>query len=244
MGWDLLKKVAGALTREADLLDRPDLKRAVVEALIGLSHRGSRAAVVLPPGVRVRIAVGQGSVSAVRGFVDEPAFSDEVEAELKNRLPTLTGPPPLIRYEVEAGPHNRVVAEELEANATIWLRIEDGDRAGSVTPLSPRRVAFFLGRSPWSGGDRGTPNDVVLTDRDSFVSRRAAVLRRAGLRWEIEPLDQGEDLEVEGELGRVCPRNTLAGKAAVRPGDRIHFLGPGQVLTVTLLDRDPGAGEG
>ncbi len=237
MAWDGWKRLVGALRRDGDLLDRPDLKRATLDAILGLVRRGARDDVRLPLSVEVQITVASGAIGVVRGFVSDPAFARELEDELRNRLPTLSGALPLLRFAVHEGERDQVSARELALEAAGWLRVEDGDRAGQLTALGPRRAEHFLGRG---GGDRALPNDVVLTDALPFVSRRAAVLRRSGVQWELEPLDQGEDLEVLTASGPVRPRNTLSGRLAVQPGEAIRFLGPGaQALTVRLVDGPP-----
>lgn len=243
MPWDAWKKLVGAVTREADRLDRPDLKRAALDAVLGLARRGAREAVVLPAAVDVRVVASGGGAEAARAFVEEPAFSEEILAELQNRLPTLQGPPPLLRYEVVEGERDEVSARPAQLEAAGWLRVEDGDRAGQVTALTPRRARWTLGRSP-RGATAEAANDVVLTERAAFVSRRAAALRRAGARWEIEPLDQGAALEVERAGARYRPRDTITGRLALEPGDLLCFLGPGgEQLRARLLDRDPRQGE-
>lgn len=236
MAWDGWRRLVGALRRDGELLDRPDLQRAAQDAIVRLSRRGARDGVTLPLGVELRVTVGGGALGPVRAFLDDPGFARELEDGLRNQLPTLSGPLPVLRFVVEAGERDEVTARELALDAASWLLVEDGDRAGQRTPLSPRRAEHFLGRGP---GDRALPNDVVLTEQLAFVSRRAAVLRRAGMQWELTPLDQGEDLEVETERGPVRPRNTLSGRVAVRPGDAIRFLGPGgRTLTARLLDEE------
>ncbi len=231
----LWPRLLRALRPAEDRLDRPGLLRAAAEAIEALARRGARDSVQLPTGVTVRIEL-QDATGPVKAWVEDPALARELDAELRNRLPTLTGPPPLLSFEVVEGERDAVRAVEREVLAAAWVRVEDGDRAGQRTPLSARRAEHFLGRGP---GDEGLPNDVVLTDRAAFVSRRAAVLRHTAAGWELEALDQGELLEVTGPDGAQRPRRSLSGRARVLPGQALRFLGPsGEALTV-LLEEEP-----
>src|SRR5688500_6225737 len=105
----MLEKLKGLLDGEpvADRLDRPNLRRQVVEGILTLKRRGQRGAEVLPPAVAVAVTVGEGGVEVVRGFVKDPTFDQEVEAALRNRLVNAASLP-LRSYTVEVGPKTRV----------------------------------------------------------------------------------------------------------------------------------------
>lgn len=220
-----LKKLFGELLEGVGgELGQPDLVRKVTEGIVKLARHADRGLPVLPREVEVRIKVGHGSVQVVERFVEDPAFDKEVEARLLNELVRLRPEGlPLRRYHVEAA--DRTAVEVSEAPLRKYrLRIEGGDRDGATVTLPQGRRDFLLGRGEWHGEQADIVNDVVLSESEKALSRRAARLHRSSHGLELESLDQQEALVVirpDGE--RVRPVLAANGRVVVGPGDVIEF---------------------
>jgi hypothetical protein len=223
---------------DRDLLDRPNLRREVVEGILKLKQRGRRGVEALPPAVTVAVTVAEGSTGVVRRFLDDPAFDTEIEAELLNRLVGARAEAlPVRAYVVQTGPRSSVAVSESDAGVIGWIEVIDGDAAGRVISLSASRAEHRLGRGEWHG-DGGVPNDIIVASQEArFVSRRAAVIERIGSGVMIRTLDQGECLVVIRTSGRrIRPINTRAQRVKLEPGDRIE-LTDGSTQRVTLQFR-------
>lgn len=234
--------VANVLAGGAGELGQPDLLRKVVDGIVKLRRHGGRGVEMLPPEVEVHVEVGEGSVELVRRFVDDPAFDREVEAALRNRLVHLREDAmPVRRYVVGAAARTGVRVVET-ARRGYRLRIEGGDRDGECAGLPPEKRDVLIGRSPWHGDDQQVANDVIVSDNERAVSRRAARLHRVGATFEIEAADQHEALVVVRPDGqRLRPALAASGRVRVRPGDRVE-LTDGRVAVVTLhLEEVPPA---
>jgi len=220
----------------AEELSQPDLLRLITDAFAKLARRDDKGVPILPREVEVQVNVGKGSVEVVERFVQDPAFDRELEARLLNELVRLQPENlPLRRYVVEAGDTNGVEIRELRPRK-FHLRIEGGDREGARLPLPHGRRDFLLGRGEWHGDDPGSVNDLVLSESEKAVSRRAARLHRSSYGLELESLDQREALVVvrpDGE--RVRPVLSANGRVLVGPEDVIEFTdGKQTVLRVRL----------
>lgn len=232
----ILDRLRSLVDSDSDSLDRPDLRRRVVDGILHLRRRGSRGVEILPLSVLVEISVGDGSVEVVRRFVDDPTFDQEIDAELRNRLVgTRSEALPRRRYLVSASEQTGVSVTESDTGATARLCIRGGDRDGEVLTLSAGHQEHRIGRGEWH--ETGTvANDIILPA--PFVSRRAAILRLAGSALEISALDQGECLVVVRADGkRIRPVNTRSRRVRVGPGDLLEFNdGGGRRISVEILD--------
>lgn len=217
-------------------LGHPDLRRRVVDGISKLRRHADRGVEVLPPEVEVHITVGEGSVQVIERFVADPAFDRDVEAGLRNKLVRAREDRmPVRRYFVEAGKRTQVVVKETPPR-TYHLRIEGGDRAGASVPMPGEKRVFLVGRGPWHGDEQQVANDVVVSDGEKAISRRAARLHRVSGNFELEALDQGEALVVARPDGqRLRPALSASGRVPVHPGDVMEFTdGAKTVLTVRL----------
>jgi hypothetical protein len=196
----------------------------VTAGIVALARHADRGLPVLPAEVEVRIKVGDGGVQTIERFVLDPAFDREVEARVLNELVRLRPDGlPVRRYVVEAGERNAVEVKEAPLRR-FRLRIEGGDRDGAAVALSPTRRQYLLGRGDWHGEEMQVANDVVLSESERAVSRRAARLHRSSYGLELESLDQQEALVVvrpDGE--RVRPVLAANGRVIVGPGDVVEF---------------------
>ena len=217
-------------------LGQPDLLREVVDEILKLRRHGDRGFEMLPPEVEVRITVGEGSVHVVQRFVDDPVFDREVGANMMNRLvKSREDLLPIRRYTVSPGAQNSVVVVEAQPRAYA-LRIAGGDRDGATFLIPATRKEVLLGRGPWHGDGPQVANDVVLSENERAVSRRAARLHRTGSFFELEALDQREAVVVNQPDGQKRrPALSASGRVPVRPGDVIEFSdGSRPVLSVKL----------
>jgi len=217
-------------------LGHPDLLRRVVDGIAKLKRHADRGVEVLPPEVEVHITVGEGSVQVIERFVNEPSFDREVEAALRNKLVRAREDRmPVRRYFVQAGKKTQVSVKE-SAPKTYQLKIEGGDRAGSTVPMQSEKRVFLVGRGPWHGDDQQVANDLIVSETEKAISRRAARLHRVSGTFEIEALDQSEALVVARPDGqRLRPALSASGRVPVHPGDVIEFTdGAKTVLTVKL----------
>jgi hypothetical protein len=217
-------------------LGHPDLLRRVVDGIAKLKRHADRGVEVLPPEVEVHITVGEGSVQVIERFVNDPAFDREVEAALRNRLVRAREDRmPVRRYFVKPGKRTQVTAKE-SAPRTYHLRVEGGDRTGNTVPLPGEKRVFLVGRGPWHGDEQQVANDVIVSDGERAISRRAARLHRVSGSFEIEALDQSEALIVARPDGqRLRPALAASGRVPVHPGDVIEFTdGAKTVLTARL----------
>jgi len=160
-------------------LGHPDLLRRVVDGIAKLKRHADRGVEVLPPEVEVHITVGEGSVQVIERFVNDPAFDREVEAALRNKLVRAREDRmPVRRYFVKAGKRTQVTAKESPPKA-YQLKIEGGDRAGNAIPMQGDKRVFLVGRGPWHGDDQQVANDVIVSETEKAVSRRAAISEEA-----------------------------------------------------------------
>jgi len=228
-----VKELLGGVINEE--LGQPDLLRRVTQGIVALARHADRGLPVLPPEVEVRIRVGDGGVQTIERFVQDPAFDREVEARVLNELVRLRPDGlPVRRYVVEAGERNAVAVKEAPLRR-FRLRIQGGDRDGAAVTLPPNRRQYLLGRGDWHGEEMQVANDVVLSESERAVSRRAARLHRSAAGLELESLDQREALVVEKQDGeRVRPALTSSGRVALGLGDRIEFT-DGKQGVVTLV---------
>ena len=225
--------IGGAIQGE---LGQPDLLRRVTAGIVALARHAERGLPVLPPEVEVRIRVGDGGTQTIERFVQDPAFDREVEARVLNELVRLRPDGlPVRRYLVEAGDKNSVEVKEAPLRR-FRLRIQGGDRDGAAITLPSSRRQYLLGRGDWHGDEMQVANDVVLSESERGVSRRAARLHRSAAGLELESLDQREALIVEKQDGdRVRPALTASGRVPLGFGDRIVFTdGKNPVITAVL----------
>ncbi|HEY7410672.1 MAG TPA: FHA domain-containing protein [Vicinamibacteria bacterium] len=240
-----LKALLGGALDAAEL-GRPDLLKRVVDGIVKLRRHGARGWEVLPAEVVVHIGVAEGSLKVLERFVRDPAFDREVEAELRNRLVRVReGALPVRRYVVQPAARTGVKVTESEPKG-FRLRVEGGDRNGQVLPVPPERRELLVGRGPWHGDDSQVANDVVVTEDERSVSRKAARLHRSGAHFELQALDQREALIVARPDGqRLRPALAASGRVPVRPGDVIEFT-DGRTKSVLRLhleetmDGEPG----
>lgn len=224
------------LSGGSDTLSQPDLLRRVVDGILKLKRHGGRGIEMLPPEVQVTIGVGEGSVKVVESFLQDAAFDRDVEASLRNELiHAHQDRMPIRHYVVEAAGKTHVTVKEVEPRA-MRLRIAGGDRDGRLVPLPPDRRDLLMGRGPWHGTDQQVANDVVVSDSEKAISRRAARLHRGSATLEIESLDQREALSVVKPDGqKLRPALSANGRVSLRPGDAIEFTdGTRPVLMVHL----------
>ena len=229
-----VKQLLGGVIHEE--LGQPDLLRRVSAGIVALARHADRGIPVLPPEVEVRIHVGDGGVQTIERFVQDPAFDREVEARVLNELVRLRPDGlPVRRYVVEVGERNSVEVKEAPLRR-FRLRIQGGDRDGAAITLPPNRRQYLLGRGDWHGEEMQVANDVVLSQSERAVSRRAARLHRSAAGLELESLDQREALVVEKQDGdRVRPALTASGRVALASGDRVAFTdGKQPVVTVVV----------
>jgi len=237
---DLKELITGLRGGEGEL-GHPDLLRKVVDGILKLRRHGDRGMEFLPPEVEVRIGVAEGGVQVLERWVNDPAFDREVEAGLKNRLvrahdDTL----PVRRYIVEVSKQNTVTVKELQPRG-YQLKIESGDRAGTEIPLSPDRRDLLLGRSQWHGDDQQVANDIIISENERAISRRAARLHRTGASFELQSLDQREALSVVRPDGtRLRPALSASGRVPVKPGDLIEFSDGAKPVVVMKLEETEG----
>jgi hypothetical protein len=219
-----------------DTLSQPDLLRKVVDGILKLKRHGGRGIEVLPPEVQVKIGVGEGSVKVIQSFLQDPAFDRDVEATLRNQLVHARGPMPIRHYVVEAAPRTQVEVSEVEPKA-LRLRIAGGDRDGASVALPMGRRDLLMGRGPWHGTDQQVANDIVLSEGEKAISRRAARLHRGTATLELESLDQREALAVLKPDGqRLRPALSASGKVPVRLGDAIEFTDGAKPVVVVHLE--------
>jgi len=190
---------------------------------------------VYPAAVRVVLSVPAEDVAVVEKFSKASDFDREVEARLLNRM---TDPDPsslpLRFYEVDSGERLQVAVAADTTPPRLQVRIEGGDRDGTVVAVPVGRQEVRVGRTPWHGDSGAFPNDVVVTHEDKCVSRAAARIRRTGTSLEIEARDQGTDLVVLCADGRqIRPANTARGWLRFEIGDVIAF-GDGRVQRIKL----------
>jgi len=217
-------------------LGQPDLLRRVTSGIVALARHADRGLPVLPAEVEVRIRVGDGGTQTIERFVQDPAFDREVEARVLNELVRLRPDGmPVRRYVVEAGERNAVEVKEAPLRR-FRLRIQGGDRDGTAVTLPPSRRQYLMGRGDWHGEEMQVANDVVVSENERAVSRRAARLHRSAAGLEIESLDQREALVIEKQDGeRLRPALTASGRVPLAFGDRVEFTdGRKPVITIVL----------
>lgn len=221
---DLFERIRRALEGGRDELSRDNIVQLVVEQVVALRERGRQGAAVLPPEVTVTLTVPEDRAEVVRGFVDDPRFDRDVQDDLLNRLAIAPDQMPIRLYAVRVGDAVGISATGRSGNLVVKLSIIGGDRHGHVHLVPAHTRMLRMGRGPWHGADQRERNDIVLSDADAFVSRRAARLRRAGAGWEVETLDQGKWLVVVRADGtRVFPHHVPVKWVSVRGGDQLEL---------------------
>jgi hypothetical protein len=102
--------------------------------------------------------------------------------------------------------------------------------------MQGEKRVFLVGRGPWHGDDQQVANDIIVSETEKAISRRAARLHRVSGTFELEALDQSEALVVARPDGqRLRPALSASGRVPVHPGDVIEFTdGAKTVLTVKL----------
>jgi hypothetical protein len=218
-------------------MSRDNLVRMVVDRIVALREYGKHGEHALPPEVALDVTAPPERVELLRRFVDDPGFDREVEDELLNRLVGFQRDElPLRLYSVVAGEPAGVVATGRKGALAVKLTVAGGDRDGAALVISPGQKAIRLGRGQWHGPDQQERNDLIVSNADPFVSRRAGRLRRTGAVWEVESLDQGECLVVHRLDGtRQRPHHTPTRWVTVRSGDTIEFNdGADRVIRVGL----------
>ncbi len=230
MGW------LGWLRGGSEELGFDDLVKRIAEAIAKLARYADRGRVALPVDVTVRIAVGEGSVSVIRGFVDGPELDAAVGAALANAVNCAEDALPVREYEIVAADVTAITARE--GSPRVWqLEIEGGDLSGRVLSLPLGRKEARFGRGEWHGADQHVRNDLVVCESSEFVSRRAGRLSQVGHRLEVEALDQEDSLYVCRPSGEALrPARTAKGRAALREGDVIE-LRDGLARAVRLIVR-------
>jgi hypothetical protein len=229
-----VKQVIGGVMHQE--LGQPDLLRRVSAGIVALARHADRGLPVLPAEVEVRIKVGDGGTQTIERFVQDPAFDREVEARVLNELVRLRPDGlPVRRYVVEASDRTAVEVKEAPLRR-FRLRIQGGDRDGTAITLPATRRQYLLGRGDWHGDEMQVANDVVLSESERAVSRRAARLHRSAAGLELESLDQREAVLVEKADGeRVRPALTASGRVPLAFGDRIVFTdGRNPVITAVV----------
>lgn len=241
---ELFQRIKSAVSGNdgPDLLDEPTLRRQIVEGILALRQRGPRGIDRLPPVVEVRVTVAAArSLSVVRGYVDAPAFDQEVGAALANRLVGPGATVPMRLFAVSQGQADEpsaVLVREAEGGVWALLRIEGGDRDGAQVLIAGDRPRYYLGRGAWHGSREAPANDIIVSHADRFVSRRAAVLQRAGSGLEITSRDQGEMLAVVRADGqRQRPTHARSGRLRLGAGDRIELNDGGRQRITLYLER-------
>jgi hypothetical protein len=227
-----VKELFGGITEGE--LGQPDLLRRVTDGITALARHAGKGMPVLPPEVEVQIKVGKGSVQVIEQFVQDPAFDREVEARVLNELVKLRPEGlPVRRYVVEPGERTSVEVKE-SPRRRYRLRIQGGDRDGVTITLPPNRRHYLLGRGDWHGEEQQVANDVVLSQSDKAISRRAARLHRSTSGLELESLDQQQSLVVERPDGeKLRPALAASGRVPLSSGDHIEFTDGNQtILTV------------
>ena len=240
----ILDSLRQSLRGGDDELGRDDLLKRVEDGILAHKRFGARGKEVFPLGVRIRVTTGAKGVETLRGFVDDPAFERELEARLLNRLAT-PDRLPARSWSVAAGDVNSVVVEEDSAALQGTFVVDGGDKDGNRYPIELGRKEWRVGRGRWHQerpDDQRLPNDLVITETAAFVSRAAALIRRAGAFLEVEARQQGEFLLVQRRDGtKVRPALTAAGRIALAPGDRLLFHDGGQAEIGLRLDPVPVA---
>ena len=227
-----VKELFGGITEGE--LGQPDLLRRVTDGIAALARHAGKGNPVLPPEVEVTITVGKGSVQVIEQFVQDPAFDREVEARVLNELVKLRPEGlPVRRYVVQPGERTSVEVKE-SPRRRYQLRLEGGDRDGTTITLPPNRRHYLLGRGDWHGEEQQVANDVVLSQSDKAISRRAARLHRSTSGLELESLDQQQALVVVRPNGeKLRPALASSGRVPLSSGDRIEFNDGNQpILTV------------
>ena len=228
-----VKEMMGGVLHEE--LGQPDLLRRVTAGIVALARHAERGIPVLPPEVEVRIRVS-GGTQTIERFLQDPSFDREVEARVLNELVRLRPEGlPVRRYVVEAADRTAIEVKEAPLRR-FRLRIQGGDRDGAAIMLPPTRRQYLLGRGDWHGDEMQVANDVVLSQSERAVSRRAARLHRSAAGLELESLDQREAVLVEKQDGeRVRPALTASGRVPLAFGDRIVFTdGRNPVITAVV----------
>lgn len=224
-----------------DELDQPNLRQQIVEQILRLKQRGAQGAETLPAVVEVSVEVGEGSVGVVQGFLDDPGFDRDVEADLLNRLVKISeeGLPVRVYGRVQASSQTRVTVRETTEGHLAWLEVQGGDQHGTWISITTAQPEWRLGRGAWHGNDELVANDIVVSHEARFVSRRAAQLRRFGSGLMLESLDQGEFLTViRRNRQRIRPTHVRSGMVAVHPGDTVEFTDGEEERILVRMHRD------
>jgi hypothetical protein len=208
-------------------LTRDDLVQRVVDGIADTRTFGPSGTILLPPGLRITVGLPSDHPGRqlIASMLHQPGFDAEVGRSLANRLPDVSPHElPLRAYAVceEDAINLKVTAAEGVLPARIL--IDGGDRNQAAIELASDQRRFHVGRGPWHGPDRSIPNEIIVTRRQNWVSRRAAVIDRNGANWTVSPRDQRECLTLIHPDGRrVRPWMTPRGQALLQDGDRLEF---------------------
>jgi len=236
MDWfdNIKRKVSAVVQKTAetvhaggdDELGREDLLRDTCDGILKLRRHGAKGKDVFPPGVIVRVTARDGSLESLRGFVADPVFEHDLDAMLRNRL-NEPDRLPARRYVIGVGSSNRVAVEDDTLGVLAVFVIEGGDKDGDRFVVQLTQREWRIGRGRWHqehGDDQRVPNDIVVSENLSWISRAAAVIERSGAFLEVVSRQQKDFLVVlKADGSRIRPHLTASGRAPLAIGDRLEF---------------------
>jgi hypothetical protein len=226
----------GWLTGGDDELGWDDVVARIAAAIAERRQFGRKGESVFPAQVHVTVYAPAARIEVLRGFLDEPELDRRVQSELANTCDCEPSALPVCAYAAAEADRFDVRIEDRAGTAAWEIEVSGGDQAGArlAVPAGKRELRF--GRGEWHGGDGQIRNDLVVSHKDEFVSRRAGRLVRVGHAFEVEALDQGDFLIVHraGETS-VRPARSASGRAALRSGDEIELSsGTGRAVRLTF----------
>ncbi len=221
MRW--FEEFKGVLGRDNDgELGRADLVALAARGILSMARRDAKGNMVLPPGVLIAVTAADGSLETLRGWVKDPATNKEIDARLLNERIDAADLPAR-RWTVARADKNGLEVVDDPDPVVAVLVVDGGDRHGDRFPVGPGRREWRIGRGRWHGDNR-LPNDIVLAESAPWLSRGAAVLRRAGSGFEVESRAQGEFLVVIPRDGTPRrPALTASGRVPLHVGDLLEF---------------------
>lgn len=226
----------GWLTGGGDDVGWDDLVARISEAIARRAQFGAKGKVAFAAQMQVTVIAPADHVQLIRRFVDEPELDRRIQAELANRCDCEPSALPMCLYSVAEGNSLEVQVAEHTAIASWQAEIVGGDRDGATVALPAARRELAFGRGEWHGAPGQIRNDLIVCDRNEFVSRRAGRLVRVGHAFEVEALDQGDFLTVDRqEAGAVRPARSASGRIALRSGDAVELRsGDGDLVRFVL----------